>query len=64
MPNDVGSRGGISLRNVAVTVKGGQATDKVAAVMEPRDEFVEDVVARGPAVFMQVGDEVIARREG
>ena len=28
--------------------------------MEPRDEFVEDVVARGPAMFMEVGDKVIA----
>ena len=63
MPEDLGSRGGISLRRVAVTVKGMQAAGKVAAAMEPRNEFVEDVVARGPAMFMEVGDEVIARRE-
>ena len=25
--------------------------------------FVEDLVARGPAIFMEVGNEVIARRE-
>ena len=31
--------------------------------MEPRDEFVEDVVVLGPAMFMVVGDEVIDRRE-
>ena len=31
--------------------------------MEPRDELVEHVVARGPAIFIEVGDEVIARRE-
>ena len=31
--------------------------------MKLRDEFVENVVARGPAVLMEVGDEVIARRE-
>ena len=63
MPEDVGSRGGISLRRAAVTMKGMQAADKVAAAMESRDEFVEDVVARGPPMFMEVGDEVIARRE-
>ena len=63
MSEDVDSRGGISLRRVAVTMKGLQAAGKVAAAMEPRDEFVEDVVARGPAMFMEVGDEVIARRE-
>ena len=63
MPENIGSRGGISLRRVAVTMKGMQAADKVAAAMEPRDGFVEDVVARGPAIFMEVGDEVIARRE-
>ena len=40
-----------------------QAAGKGAAAMEPRDEFVEDVVARGPAMFKEVGDEVIARRE-
>ena len=63
MPEDVGSRGGISLRRVAVTMEGMQAAGKLAAAMEPRDEFVEDVVVRGPAMFMEVGDEVIARRE-
>ena len=63
MPEDVGSRGGISLRRVAVTMKGMRTAGKVAAAMEPRDEFVEHVVARGPAMFMEVGDEVIARRE-
>ena len=63
IPEDVGSRDGISLRRVAVTMKGMQAAGKVAAAMEPRDEFVEDVVARGPAMFMEVGDEVIARWE-
>ena len=31
--------------------------------MEPRDEFVDDVVARGPAMLMEVGNEEIARRE-
>ena len=63
MPDDVGSRGGISLRRVAVTMKGIRAAGKVSAAMEPRDEFVEDAVARGPAMFMEVGDKVIARRE-
>ena len=63
MPKDVGSRGGISLRRVAVTMKGMQAAGKVAAAIEPRDEFVGDVVAQGPAMFMEVGDEIIARRE-
>ena len=62
-PEDVGSRGEISLRRVAVTMKGIQAVSKVAAATEPRDAFVEDVVARGPAMFMELGDEVIARRE-
>ena len=63
VPEDVGFRDGISLRHVAVTMKGMQAADKVAAAMEPQDEFVEDVVARGPVMFMEVGDKVIARRE-
>ena len=63
MPDDVGSRGGISLRRVAVTMKGMQAAGKVSAAMEPRDEFVEDAVARGPAMFMEVSDKVSARRE-
>ena len=63
MPDDVGPRDGISLRRVAVTMKGMQAAGKVAAAMEPRDEFVEDGVARGPAMFMEVGGKVIARRE-
>ena len=40
-----------------------QSAGKVAAAIEPRYEFVEDVVARGPEMFMEVGDEVIARRE-
>ena len=61
MPEHVGSRGVISLRRVAVTMKGMQAASKVVTAMEPRDEFVEDVVARGPAVFMEVGGKVIAR---
>ena len=63
MTEDVGSLGGISLRRVAVTMKGMQASGKVAAAMEPRDDFIEDVVARGPAMFMEVGDEVITRLE-
>ena len=63
MPELVGSRGWISLRHVAMTMKAMQASVKVAAVREPRDEFVEDVVVWGPAVFMEVGDEAIVRRE-
>ena len=63
MPEDVGSRGGISFRCVAVTMKGIQAAGNVAAATEPRDEFVEDVVVRGLAVFMEVDNEVITRRE-
>ena len=63
MPEDVDSRGGTSLRRVAVTMKGMQASGKVTAAMEPRDEFVEDGVARGPVMFMEVDDEVIVRRE-
>ena len=63
MPDDVGPRDGISLRRVAMTMKGMQAAGKVAAAMEPRDEFVEDVVAPGPAMFMEVGGKAIARRE-
>ena len=62
-PEDVGSCGEISLQRVAVTMEGMQAVSKVAAAMEPQDEFVEDVVARGPATFMELGGEVIARRE-
>ena len=49
-PEDVGSRSESSLRHVAVTMKGMQAAGKVAAAMEPRDEFVEDVVAQRPAM--------------
>ena len=60
MSEDVVSRGGISLWHVAATMKGIQATGKVAAALEPRDEFVEDVVARRPAMLIEVGDEVIA----
>ena len=52
MPEDVGYRRGISFRHVAVTMKSMQAAGKVAAAMEPRDEFVEDVVVRGPSMFM------------
>ena len=63
MPEDVGSRGGISLRRVAVRMKDMQAAGKVAAAMESRDEFVEDVVTRGPSMFMEVSNEVIACRE-
>ena len=44
-------------------MRGTQATGKVAVVMEPWDEFVGDVVARGPAMFVEVGDEVVAPRE-
>ena len=63
MPEDVGSLGGISLRRIAVTMKGMQTAGKVATAVEPLHEFVEDVVACGPAMFMEVGDENIARRE-
>ena len=63
MPEDVGSRGGISLRHVAVAMKGMQAAGKVAAAMEPLDEFVKDMVAQGSAMLTEVGDEVISRRE-
>ena len=63
IPEDVDSRGGISLRRVAVTMEGKKAAGKMATAMEPRDEFVDDVGARGPAMFMEVGDEGIARRE-
>ena len=63
MPEDVGCRGGISLRRVAVTMKSVQAAGKVSAAMEPRDAFVEDVVARGPAMFMEDSNEVIARQD-
>ena len=63
IPEDVGSRGGILLRHVAVRMKGMQAAGKVAAAIEPRDGFVGDVVARGSAILMEVGDEVIAHRE-
>ena len=35
----------------------------MAAAVDPRDEFVEDVVAYGSAMFMEVGDEMITRRE-
>ena len=62
-PEHVGSRSGILLRHVVVTMKGVHAAGKVAAAMEPRDDFVEDVVAQGPAMFMKFGDEVIVRRE-
>ena len=44
-------------------MKGTQAAGKVAAAIEPRDAFVEHVVARGPAMFKEVGDEVIARQD-
>ena len=49
----------MSLRNVAVTIKGMQAEGKGATDLEPWDDFVEDVVARGPTMFMYVGEEVI-----
>ena len=32
--------------------------------MEPRDELVEHVVARGPAIFIEVGDEVMGSADG
>ena len=51
------------LRNVAGTIKGMQAEGKGATDLEPRDDFVEDVVARGPTMFMDVGEEVIDRGE-
>ena len=63
MSEDVDSSGGISLRNVALMMKGMQAEGKVAAAVELRGEFVEDVMAREPEMFMKVGGEVIARRE-
>ena len=63
MPEGLGSRGGILLRHVAPTIKGMQAAGKVAAAMESRDEFVEDVVARRPVMFREVGDEAVTRRE-
>ena len=44
-------------------MNGMRAAGKVAATVEPRDEFVEGVVARGPAMLMVVGDEVIVGRE-
>ena len=63
MPEYVGSRGRMPLRNVAVTVRGMQGEGKKASALEPRYEFVEDVVARGPAMFREVGEEVIDRRK-
>ena len=63
MPEDVGPRGGMSLRNVAVTMRAMQGEGKEASALEPRYEFVEDVVARGPAMFMEVGEEVVDRRK-
>ena len=57
MPEDVGSRGGMSLRNVAVTMRGMQGEGKEASVLEPRYEFVEDVVSRGPVMFMESWQE-------
>ena len=53
----------MSLRNVAVTIKGMQAEGKGAIDLEPRDDFVEDVVARGPTMSMDAGEEIIDRRE-
>ena len=44
MPDDADSRSGISLWHVAMTMKGTQAEGKGAAAMEPRDEFVEDMM--------------------
>ena len=49
MREDVGSPGNMSLRTVAVAMNGMRAAGKVAAAVEPRDAFVEDFVARGPA---------------
>ena len=63
MREDVGSPGNMSLRTVAVAMNGMRAAGKVAAAVEPRDAFVEDFVARGPAMLMEVGDEVIIGRE-
>ena len=62
MPDDVGSRCEISLHCITVTLKSMQAADKVASVMELRVEFVEDMDVQGPAMFMEVGNEAIARR--
>ena len=41
MPEDVDSRGGISLRRAAVTMKGMQAAGKVAAAMKPRESLLK-----------------------
>ena len=51
VPEDVDSRGGMSLRRLVATIKGMQAAGRVAAAVEPRDQVFE-VVARGPAMFM------------
>ena len=56
MPEGIGSCGGVSLRNVAVTRKGIQAVGKVAAAVGMWDEFVEDMVAWGSAIILEIGD--------
>ena len=43
-----------------MTAKSMQASDNVAAAVEPWEEVVEDVIARGLTISMVVGNEVIA----
>ena len=63
IPEDAVSRSGISLRHVAGMMKNIQVAGQVTAAVESRDEFVKDTVVRGPATFMEVGDDVITRRQ-
>ena len=63
IPEAIGARGGVLLRNVDAMIKDAQAVGMLVAAVDPRDECVADVVAREAAIFVEVGDEVIARRE-
>ena len=46
-----------------MTIKSMQAGGKGATDLEPWDDFVEDVVARGPTMFLEVDEKVTDRRE-
>ena len=51
---DVGSRGGWSLRDVTGTMKDMQAAGKMATAVAPRNYIVQDAVALGPAFLWRL----------
>ena len=54
MPKDSGTRGEVSLRNVAVTREGMQAAYTLAGAVDPRDGFVGNVGARDSEMFWRL----------